>query len=95
MDVNLEGKRLDQDKSLRYLGNLVTGDGKCNKEIRLSIAMEKVMLGQMRTTLRKLGIEIQTKVQLLKTYVWSVILFGRESCSISREIRKRLEISDT
>ena len=69
MNVNLGGRRLDQVRAFRYLGSLVTDDGKCDSEIRLRIAMGKAAFGQMRTILRNLGIGMQTKMRLLKAYV--------------------------
>ena len=66
--------------SFRYLGSLVCEDGKCEREISSIIGMGKATFGQIRTILTNLGIGIETRMRLLKTYVWLVILFGCESC---------------
>ena len=69
-------------------------DGKCDSDIRSRIAMGKAAFGQMRTILRNLGIGMQTKIRLLKAYVWSVMLLGCESWTISNEMRRRLETAE-
>ena len=94
VDISLEGRRLDQVDSFRYLGSLVSEDGRCDSEIRSRIAMGKAAFGQLRTILRNLGIGMGTKMRILRTYVWSVILFGCECWTISKEMRKRLEAAE-
>ena len=94
VNVNLEGRRLDQVRAFRYFGSLLTADGKWDSEITSRIAMGKAAFGQMRTMLRNLGIGMQTKVRLLKANVWSVMLFGCESWTISKEMRRRLEAAE-
>ena len=88
--ANLEGKRLEQVRSFGYLGSLVSDDIKCDSEIRSRIAMGKAAFGQMRTILRNLGIDMQTKMRLLNAYVWSVMLFGCESWTTSKEMKGRM-----
>ena len=85
VNVFLEGRALEQVCLFRYLGSLVYEDGKCDREIRSRIAMGKAAFGQIRTILTNLGIGIETRMRLLKTYVWSIIL------TISKEMRRRLE----
>ena len=56
--------------------------------------MGKAVFGQMRTILRNLGIDMQTKMRLLRTYVWSVMLFWCNSWTTSREMRKKIEAAE-
>ena len=53
--------------------------------------MAKAAFGQLRKILVSLSINRRTRARVLKTYVWSVLLFGCEAWTISREMRKRLE----
>ena len=57
----------------------------------MRIGMAKASFGQLRKLLTNLGFRIETKMRILKAYVWSVLLFGCESWTISKEMRKRLE----
>ena len=53
--------------------------------------MAKTAFGQIRKIMISLSINIETRIRVLKAYVWSVLLFGSEAWTISREMRKRLE----
>ena len=94
MNVTLEGRALEQVSLFRYLGSLVCEDGKCDREIRWRITMGKTAFSQVKTILTNLGIGIETRMGALKTYVWSVILFGCEGWTISKEMRRRLEAAE-
>ena len=94
VNATLEGRALVQVSSLRYLGSLVCKDGKYDREIRSRTAMGKATFDQMRMILTKLGIGIETRMRLPKTYAWSVILFGCESWTKSKKIRRRLEAAE-
>ena len=59
-------------------------DEKSDSEIRSIIAMGKAAFGQVRTILTNLGIGPETRMRLLKTYVWSVTLFGCEGWTVSK-----------
>ena len=61
VNVTLEGRALEQVSSFRYLGSLVCEDGKCDREIRLRIAMLKAAFGQMRTILTNLSIGLKRR----------------------------------
>ena len=54
--------------------------------------MGKAGFGHIRTLLANLGIE--TRMRLLKMYVWSVILFGWDGWTISKKMRRRLEAAE-
>ena len=85
---------MEQVSSFRYLGSLLCEDGKCDSEIRSRIAMGKANFCQIRTILTNLGICIGASMRLLKTYAWSVVLFGCEGWTISREMWRRLEAAE-
>ena len=53
--------------------------------------MAKDTFQTMKTILTNRNIKITTKVRVLKTYVWSVLLYGCECWTINKEIEKELE----
>ena len=90
VSISLRGDTLNQVSSIKYLGSLVSEDGKCDPDIRVKIGMAKVALGQ----LTGLAINIRTGVGVLKAYVWSVLLFGCQAWTISNKMRKRLQAAE-
>ena len=92
--VNIGGQRVKQVSSFRYLGSLVSEDGKCDAEIRSRIAMGKARFGQMRRILTSMSLSSEVQLRLLKSYIWSGMLYGCESWTISKELRRRLEAAE-
>ena len=58
-------------------------EGRCDAEIKFRIGMAKANFGQMRGILR-----------ILKSYIWSVMLYGCETWTVSRRMEKRLEAAE-
>ena len=94
VSISLRGDTLNQVSSFKYLGSLVSEDGKCDPDIRVRTGMAKTAFGQLRKILTSLAINIRTRVRVLKAYVWSVLLFGCEAWTISKEMRKRLQAAE-
>ena len=92
--VNVGGQTVKQGSAFRYLGSLVSEDGKCDAEIRSRIAMRKARFGQMRRILTSMRLSSEVRLRLLKSYIWSVMLYGCESWTISKEMRMRLEAAE-
>ena len=89
-DIFLDGEKLEQTNQFDYLGSLVTSDCRCDKEIRRIVLVKKAFTEKKSTLAdRKLNIKLRTR--LLKCYVWSVLLYGCESWTISSSCRKKLE----
>ena len=82
VDISVGGGTLKQVRNFRYLGSLVQEDARCEGDIKGRIGMAKAAFGQLRKILVNLSIGRGTRVRVLRTYVWSVLLFGCEAWTI-------------
>ena len=89
--IRVKGDVLKQNQEFQYLGSWVISDGKSDKEIRHRIGMAKTAYRKMERVLASHSIKFATKLRLLKCYVWSVLLYGSESWTISRVMQERLQ----
>jgi hypothetical protein len=65
-------------ESFKYLGSMLTNDGRCTCEIKSRIAMAKaVFIKKMALFTGKMDLELRTI--LLKGYIWSITLYGAET----------------
>ena len=94
VNVNVGGQAVKQVRSFRYLGSLVDEDGRCDAEIRSRIGMGKTNFGQMRRILTSRNLSTGIRLRILKTYIWSVMLYGCETWTVSRGMKKRLEAAE-
>ena len=89
-----KGERIKQVTKFKYLGYLITSDGRCATEIRKRIAMAKDAFQKMKSILANRNITMTTKIRILKTYIWSVLLYGCECWTINKEIERKLEAAE-
>jgi Reverse transcriptase (RNA-dependent DNA polymerase) len=88
--IQIEGKKTKQLKEFCYLGSMITTDAKCHREIKRRIALGKEAFTKRRELLRG-KINRNLKKRMIKTLVWSVVLYGSETWTMRKEDVKRLE----
>jgi len=71
INITIEGEILEQVERSRYLGALITGDGRCKTEIKTRIDMAKNAFSQRTELLRK-KLNKDTKKRIIKAIIWSV-----------------------
>ena len=91
--IMINQKIIEQVKEYRYLGNLITEDGRSKKEIKTRIGMAKTAFWNHRELLRN-DVNKSLKIRMLKCYVWSVFLYGCETWTLTKEYEKRIDAFD-
>ena len=66
------------------MGSLDTSDGKSERDIKQRIVKAKTAFGNMKNVLLSRRINLSKRLQVLYCYVWSVLLYGCESWTISK-----------
>ncbi len=92
--IDVHGKSLEQVKSFIYLGAMFTSDGKCDKEIRRRIGIAKSAFKAMENVLTSRTISLKVRLRVLKCYIWSTLLYGCETWTISSVMLKKLEATE-
>jgi hypothetical protein len=73
-----------------YLGNMVTNDARCTREIKYRIVMAKAAFNKKKTLFtRKLDLNLRKK--LVKCYIWSIVLYGAEKWTLRKVDQNYLE----
>ena len=89
VNIQINGARIEQVKSFKYLGTEITSDGRCSKEIQTRIARTKIAFTKVKELLSK-GLRIETKRRIVASIVWSVVLYGSESWAIRQQEYKNI-----
>ena len=66
-------------EKFRYLGSLVTSDGRSANEIKIRIAQAKKAFQDLSTILRNNHISIKTRKTVLECYMVPILTYGSES----------------
>ena len=76
-------------ESFKYLGSILTNDGRYTCEIKCRIAMAKAAFNKKRTLFTS-TLDLELRKKLVKCYVWSIALCGAETWTL-RADQKHLE----
>ena len=71
-------KQLENVESFKYLGSILTNDGRCICEIKCRIAMAKAAFNKKRTLFTD-TLDLELRKKLVKCYIWSIALCGPEN----------------
>src|ERR1041385_1407630 len=91
-EVNIEiyGRKIEQVKSFKYLGSTLTEDGKCATEIKIRIALAKEAFNKRKELLTK-RFSKNVKKKMVKTLIWTTLLYGCETWTLRKEDFRKLE----
>jgi len=90
LDILVNGQKLKQVNQFSYLGSIISNDGYCTTEIKCRIARAKAAFNQKKVLLTK-GLNQDLKKRMIKTVIWSVLLYGCETWTLRQEEVRRLE----
>jgi hypothetical protein len=77
-------------ESFKYLGSLLTNDGRCACEIKSRIAMAKAASNKKRALFTS-KMDLELKKKLVQCYIWSIALYGAETWTLRAVDQKHLE----
>jgi hypothetical protein len=77
-------------ESFKYLGSILTNDGRCTCESKCRIAMAKAAFNKKRALFTS-TLDLELRKKLLKCYIWSIALYGAETWTLRPVDQKQLE----
>ena len=93
-NITIHGTSLEQVTSFIYLGSMFTSDGRCVKVVRRRNGIEKLAFTSLEKVLKSRDIKLQLKIGVLKCYVWSTLLYGYETWTLTSDLMKQLDITE-
>ena len=67
-----------------FLGPQITADGECSHEIKRHLLLGRKVVTNLDSILKSRDITLPTKVRLIKTMVFPVVMYGCESWTIKK-----------
>ena len=74
-----------------FLGSRITADGSCNCEIKRPLVLGRTAMTNLDSILKSRDITLPTKVHLVKTMVFPVVMYGCESWTIKKAEHQRID----
>ena len=73
VNINIDGRRIEQVSSFKYLGSVISEDGRCNLDVKARIAMAKDAFNKRKDLLTK-DLSKALKKRMIKILIWPVVL---------------------
>ena len=67
-----------------FLGSKITADGDCSSEIKRLLFLGRKVLTNLDNILKSRDVTLPTKVHLVKTMVFPVVMYGCESWTVKK-----------
>ena len=80
----IDGETVETVSDFIFLGSKITADGDCSKEIKRRLLFGRKAMTNLDSILKSRDITLPTKIYLVKTMVFPVVMNGCESWTIKK-----------
>ena len=87
----VDGETVEPVAEFIFLGSKITADGNCSHEIKGSLLLERKVMINIDSILKRRDITLPTKVHLVKGMVFPVVMYGCESWTIKKTEHRRID----
>ena len=87
----IDGETMETVTDFIFLGSKITADGDCSHEIKRYLLLGRKAMTNLDSILKSRDIILATKVRLVKTMVFPVVMYGCESWTIKKAECRRID----
>ena len=87
----IDGETVETVADSIFLGSKITADGDCSHEIKRCLLLGRKVMTNLDCILKSRDITLSTKVHLVKTMVFPVVMYGCESWTIKKAEHRRID----
>ena len=80
----IDGKTMETVTDFIFLGSKITADGDSTYEIKRHLLLGRKAVTNLDIILKSRDITLPTKIHIVKTMVFPVIMYGCENCTIKK-----------
>ena len=78
----IDGEKVEMVTDILFLGSKITLDGDCSHEVKRLLLLGRKAMMNLASTLKSRDITLPTKVHLVNTKIFPVVMYGCESWTI-------------
>ena len=87
----IDGETVEIVSDFLLWGSKITADGDCSHEIKRHLLLGRKVMTNLDSTLKSRDITLPTKVRLVKSMVFPVVMYGCESWTIKKAEHRRID----
>src|SRR6188768_4024147 len=84
VNVVIDGEKVEQVASFKYLGSIISEDGRSLNDVKARIALAKDAFSKRKELLTKSPSK-ELKKRIVKVLVWPVVMYGCETWTLRKE----------
>ena len=88
----IDGETVETVSDFIFLGSKITADGDCSHEIKRLLLLGRKVMTNLDSILKSRDITLPTKVRVVKTMVFSVVMYGCESWTVMKAECRRINV---
>ena len=88
----IDGETVETVTDFIFLGFKITVDGDCSHEIKRRLLLGRKSMTNLDSILKGRDITLFTKVHIVKTVVFPVVMYGYESWTIKKAERQTIDV---
>jgi len=89
--LQIDGETMETVRNFIFLGSKITADDDCSHEIKRWLLLGRKAMTNLDSILKSRDITLLTKVCLVKTMVFPVVICGCVSWTIKKDERQRID----
>ena len=87
----IDGETVKTVRDCIFLGSKITADGDCSHEIKRHLLLGRKVMNNLDIMLKSRDITLPAKVHLVKAMVFPAVMYGRESWTVKKAERQRID----
>ena len=87
----IDGETVETVSDFIFLGSKITADGDCSHEIKRCLLLGRKVMTNLDRILKSRDITLPTKVHLVKTVVFLVVMYGCESWTVKKAEHRKID----
>ncbi|KAL8580775.1 hypothetical protein ACOMHN_018447 [Nucella lapillus] len=91
VNIKINGQKLEEVDSFKYLGSIITKDGSSTKEARTRLSLASSAMTKLDTIWKSNTISLPVTIRLYKLLVISILLYGYKSWTLNAETERQLQ----
>ena len=88
----VEGEKMETVTNFIFLGSIITTNGDCSHDIKRCLLLGRKAMTNLDSILKSRDITLPTKVCIVKTMVFPVVVYGCESWTIKKAECQRIDV---
>ena len=87
----IDGETVETVSDFILGGSRITADGDCSHGIKRRLLLGRKVMTNLDSILKSRDMTLPTKVRLVKTMVFPVVMYGHESWTVKKAERRRID----